>query len=100
MKYLKGCALLSIVKELYRLGGDEFSILLNKNDNVDVHVFINELFEIISESLLISDVVIHISISTGYSVYPVDGLILEDLIRMADKRMYQAKFQYKNRNKV
>lgn len=85
---------------IYRLGGDEFSILLNKNDNVDVHVFINELFEIISESLLISDVVINISISTGYSVYPVDGLILEDLIRIADKRMYQAKFQYKNRNKV
>ncbi|WP_235691277.1 sensor domain-containing diguanylate cyclase [Aliivibrio fischeri] len=85
---------------IYRLGGDEFSILLNKNENVDVHVFINELFEMISESLSISDVVINIGISTGYSVYPVDGLILEDLIRIADKRMYQAKFQYKNRNKA
>ncbi|WP_236734317.1 GGDEF domain-containing protein [Aliivibrio fischeri] len=85
---------------VYRLGGDEFSILLNKNESVDVDVFINNLFEIISESLSLSDVVINIGISTGYSVYPVDGLILEDLIRIADKRMYQAKFQYKNRNKV
>ncbi|WP_243186873.1 GGDEF domain-containing protein [Clostridium muellerianum] len=70
-----------------RIGGDEFIILLS-------YVDIQELQQIISKiKCLISKLVPekNTGISCGYSLFPDDGVTLEELIKVADEKMYEDK---------
>ncbi|MDD9165990.1 diguanylate cyclase [Aliivibrio sp. S4MY2] len=77
---------------VFRLGGDEFSIILRDTLDLDLDIFKNDIINSISEPITIDDVSLNIGISIGYSLYPNDGLDKENLIRVADKRMYKIKF--------
>ena len=77
---------------VFRLGGDEFSIILMDTLDLDLDIFKNDIINSISEPITIDDVSLNIGISIGYSLYPNDGLDKENLIRVADKRMYKIKF--------
>lgn len=67
-----------------RIGGDEFVMLLESKDIYETEQIIsaikNRVFKI---SLKKST-----SISLGYSIFPEEGRTLEDLVKVADKRMY------------
>lgn len=76
----------------YRVGGDEFLILMphvNPTDDFDAikKRFIEALtFELKDQNLELS-----ISASIGCALYPDDGMTFDALFQMADKRMYQEK---------
>lgn len=75
-----------------RLGGDEFIILLrNQSQETEIIKYIIKTRNEISNMKSINDKPIDIGASIGFSIYPKDGLYLEDLVRQADKMMYQEK---------
>jgi diguanylate cyclase (GGDEF)-like protein len=85
----------SICKEndnISRLGGDEFTVILqNINDVDEVSSISNRVCNTIAQPIKIGDAIIKISASIGISVYPVDGKNPEQLLHDADKRMYEVK---------
>ncbi|QLY80664.1 GGDEF domain-containing protein [Clostridium intestinale] len=70
-----------------RIGGDEFVILLSYT-TLDV---LNDMIKSIKKR--VSDIYSNenLGISVGYSTFPRDGKYLTDLIKVADKNMYEDK---------
>ncbi|MDF0606578.1 EAL domain-containing protein [Neisseriaceae bacterium TC5R-5] len=80
-----------------RLGGDEFTILL-ENQKVD-HAVIDiaqKVVQACSQPFQFNQQQMNISCSVGISMYPRDGQDAEMLVRNADTAMYQAKANGKN----
>ncbi|TNF65568.1 MAG: GGDEF domain-containing protein [Gammaproteobacteria bacterium] len=79
-----------------RLGGDEFVVLAphaTKNDAISI---IEKLYKaVISMPIKYEQQAIEYSASFGYSVYPADGEDVDQLLKVADQRMYQAKKEKK-----
>ncbi len=75
-----------------RLGGDEFVVLLENITNAFKVVEIaTNLCTSMAEPLLYADQYLHIGMSVGVSLYPQDGTTLDELIKSADRAMYEAK---------
>ncbi|MCU0104913.1 sensor domain-containing diguanylate cyclase [Acholeplasma vituli] len=75
-----------------RLGGDEFIILIkNLSSETELIKFIIKARNDITNINNIEGKPIDIGASIGFSVYPKDGVYLEDLVRTADKMMYNEK---------
>ena len=75
-----------------RLGGDEFIILLkNQGQETEIIKYMIKARNEITNLKTIEDKPIDIGASIGFSMYPKDGLYLEDLVRQADKMMYKEK---------
>jgi diguanylate cyclase (GGDEF)-like protein len=74
---------------LARWGGDEFLIIMQNND----HMFSVAILEHVQAGLEHSPIQfgMPLSVSIGTSVYPDNGGNLNDLIKYADKRMYERK---------
>ena len=76
-----------------RLGGDEFAILLTDlTDEERAKTLLERLLSIIEMPFhLGSEVTVSVSASIGFTVYPLDYVDGEVLLRHADLAMYQAK---------
>ncbi len=75
-----------------RLGGDEFIILIkNYSSETDLIKYIIKTRNEITNIHLIDDKPVDIGASIGFSIYPKDGVYLEDLVRTSDKMMYSEK---------
>lgn len=76
-----------------RLGGDEFVIFCDPVQNVaDVPEILRKILLRVSEEPLLPEKGFgEIGISTGWAIYPEDAKTAEDLLRIADQRMYEAK---------
>lgn len=84
-----------------RLGGDEFVVILDCIKNVDdAPVVANKLIEAISQPISYNNNIIHIGASIGVAIYPLHSSKPEDIIKLADLTMYQAKQSGKNKFKV
>ena len=76
----------------YRIGGDEFILLLPHTKVQNCLIVIEKL-----QSLFITTPIKHkenefiISTSYGIAQYDIDGISVEDLLEKADKRMYEYK---------
>lgn len=81
-----------------RFGGDEFVIYLNEMDNFQsAQEIIDRLHLCIEKTINIPDAdLINVGASFGIALCPYDGLDLDSLIRTADKRMYEKKFNKKS----
>src|SRR5258708_1053130 len=81
-----------------RLGGDEFTVILNGITNAaDGAPTIDErLIPLVREPHEISGVTLQVSCSVGVAMYPDDGLDIEALMQNADAAMYQAKAAGRN----
>ncbi|MGQ7935341.1 EAL domain-containing protein [Paraburkholderia sp. D1E] len=81
-----------------RLGGDEFTVILNGVTNAaDVARTIDErLILLVREPHEISGVTLQVSCSIGVAMYPDDGPDIETLMQNADAAMYQAKAAGRN----
>jgi len=78
--------------KLYRIGGDEFALILDNCVTKQAIVSIAEkLIEAISPAFKVQGHEIYMSASLGSCVYPVDALSKEDLMKNADTAMYYAK---------
>jgi diguanylate cyclase (GGDEF)-like protein len=77
-----------------RWGGDEFIVIMPYSDEANPDLLverINHHLEDVSQKLGMT-----ITISIGQSAYPDNAKNLVDLIRIADKRMYERKFGKKS----
>jgi len=75
-----------------RLGGDEFTILLQDLDHAqDAARVARRVLHILSRPFIMGDREIFVSASIGIAVWPEDGACAEVLLSSADTAMYDAK---------
>ncbi|RLA81164.1 MAG: hypothetical protein DRG78_09650, partial [Epsilonproteobacteria bacterium] len=77
---------------LSRLGGDEFTIIVEDIQNHKELSFIaQKIINSLEKPLEIQNNALYISTSIGISIYPNDGLNTHDMLKYADTAMYKAK---------
>lgn len=87
---LKAC--LRESDHLFRLGGDEFTIILtNLGRDIDVARVTQKILKTIKRPFIFKGHEIFTSTSIGISVFPNDGWNVERLVKSADMAMYAAK---------
>ncbi len=82
--------------KVYRISGDEFTIILPAITYDEVVVFIEGLMRSISHSFTLIDHDVYVTTSIGISLFPDDGNNAETLIKNADIAMYHVKDHGKN----
>jgi diguanylate cyclase (GGDEF)-like protein/PAS domain S-box-containing protein len=84
-----------------RLGGDEFTILLEEINQPEAAARIaTEIIAALSAPWQLSKgIEVRIGVSVGIALYPVHGTSSEELMQQADTAMYQAKNEGRNRFK-
>lgn len=79
---------------IFRMGGDEFAIILENIDDVETAKKVAQrICYLIAEPIHFNNIDIHVSASIGISVYPDDGKDLDTILKNADKNMYVVKQQ-------
>ncbi|WP_420472643.1 PAS domain S-box protein [Noviherbaspirillum sp. ST9] len=82
---------------IFRLGGDEFLVLLPKIENdKNAGDVARHLLHCLDQPYEVSGLVCSISASIGISLFPRDGEDLDTLVNNADSAMYQAKLAGRN----
>jgi diguanylate cyclase len=81
---------------LARIGGDEFVVLAQLNNEEEAKRLAGDLLQVLSPHFLIDDAKVAISGSIGISFYPTDAADPADLFQQADSAMYYAKRSGKN----
>jgi diguanylate cyclase (GGDEF)-like protein len=80
-----------------RLGGDEFTVLIeDARDKKEVVRIVEELQQSLAEAFFKENTQIDFSISIGIAFFPADASNAEQLIQHADAAMYQAKASGRN----
>lgn len=79
-----------------RLGGDEFTILLECTDKNCISNFAKEIIDEIKLPYIIDEKELLITCSIGISIYPDHGNNIETLMKCADVAMYLSKENGKN----
>ncbi len=80
-----------------RMGGDEFTVILAELSQVsDAEKVAQKIIESINRPIECEGTSCHVGISIGISYYPVNATHPDDLIRLADDAMYEAKSSGKN----
>jgi diguanylate cyclase (GGDEF)-like protein len=75
-----------------RIGGDEFGVITeNVRNKGDAMRVMEKLTAAMRDPVFEGNKEIWISASMGAAIYPDNGKILEDLMRLADKALYQVK---------
>ena len=74
-----------------RVGGDEFILFLNTNDELLPEQLAERISNNFNNPITIENCLCDIGISLGISKYPQDGNTRDDLMRIADNRMYLEK---------
>jgi diguanylate cyclase (GGDEF)-like protein/PAS domain S-box-containing protein len=75
-----------------RLGGDEFTIILNSLKKIDgAGTAAQRIIEALAEPFTIEGNVIHTGTSIGIAIFPDDGDSAEQLLKNADLAMYRSK---------
>lgn len=84
---------------LARIGGDEFAVVLEGvQEQDDLENFIARLSSVCDAPLEFSGKNLDIGASIGYALYPSEADNLDQLIELADERMYVAKRERKQKN--
>ena len=82
---------------LSRLGGDEFTIIMEDLDYVeDASILAEKIQKVIDQPIHIDGHTLYISCSIGISLYPQDDMDMNNLIKYADAAMYKAKEEGRN----
>ena len=80
------------VDTVYRLGGDEFSILIeDTNDIHTITTIAKNILQTIAQPLKLKNQEIVLYSSIGIVLYPEDGTSPQELLKNADTAMYHAK---------
>jgi diguanylate cyclase (GGDEF)-like protein/PAS domain S-box-containing protein len=93
--------LVSVIRRsdpIARIGGDEFLILVqNRADESSATIIASRLNKAFRQQFVLDGNEVHITVSIGIALYPVDGEDAETLIKNADIAMYTAKEKGKNK---
>ncbi len=79
------------VDAIFRLGGDEFTAIVNVNNINSVEKLAIDLVESIKQKYIIMEHEINIACSVGISIFPEDSEDGKQLLKYADLAMYRAK---------
>ncbi|MGR9043928.1 MAG: EAL domain-containing protein [Gammaproteobacteria bacterium] len=94
----------SLVREddtVSRLGGDEFSLLLEDLESLEqCQEVLSRIHRALTEPFLIKKESVSIAASSGVTIFPQDNEQPDILLRHADQAMYQAKLEGRNRFKL
>jgi diguanylate cyclase (GGDEF)-like protein len=74
-----------------RYGGDEFVIILPETNKESAFKLAERILERLNKSTIIKDTSLELSVSIGVASYPEDAITPEELIKSADKALYNAK---------
>ncbi len=75
-----------------RLGGDEFACVVERiGERSELHAIIEKITHALIRPVVYKESVLPVSASVGSALFPEDALDDEDLLRVADEAMYQAK---------
>jgi len=84
------------IKDVFRIGGDEFIILLNYSNKNQISLFINNILTYLSNNKVhLPNNSFHIGISVGVSIN-TNNKTKEDILLEADLAMYDVKNKSKN----
>lgn len=83
-----------------RYGGEEITIILPHTSNPNAYILANKLCKLVGEHKFVvsKELTVNVTISLGVSSYPDSAKTVPELIEIADKIMYNAK--QNGRNKV
>ncbi len=86
---------------IFRLGGDEFTVLLrNLKQDIDAGMVAEKLIKEISRPYQINEhSITYVTLSIGIGLFPKDGNERETIVSNADMAMYEAKRNSKNNYK-
>lgn len=91
---------LSIDYDLFRIGGDEFAIII-PGDSPKVMTGVSQTIKnLLQETIVIGKYSFHVEASLGFARYPQDAQTASDLVKSADIAMYHAKNEVSNVNHV
>ncbi len=77
---------------VFRLGGDEFTVILKTPEEISAESVVRRILENLAEPYPFGDIrVDFVSASIGIAVFPRDGLTAGELMKNADRAMYEAK---------
>src|SRR5262249_32957913 len=84
----------------FRVGGDEFSLLLPQTDAPQAFALSKRIGSIFSEVLQTLQILIPVGLDHGIATFPTDGDSVEQLIQIADNRLYQLKHSNRGNSSV
>lgn len=82
---------------IFRIGGDEFAVILNFSDEKDIEIVANKIIENINKPIKIKNHNLYVGCSIGITKFPQDAKDLQGLLKYSDTAMYKAKENGKNR---
>jgi diguanylate cyclase (GGDEF)-like protein len=84
----------------YRVGGDEFAVLVTNEHHEytedEIKAIAKKLLSIVNEPFIINNETYTVSLNIGIAQYPKDGLSAEDLFKNSDLAVYDSKMHGKN----
>ena len=84
---------------VFRIGGDEFAIIIKNNREKDFYMKLLEKIHIVVEQpFYITNCYLIPRISGGYSIYPDEYKNSDEMIKKADKMMYKNKLKREKEN--
>ncbi len=81
----------------YRMGGDEFVIIISQREYQMLDYILNEISEIFSKPWFLKGADYYCTMSMGIVRFPTNGDNVQELIQKADIALYEAKRRGKNR---
>ncbi|MDX1295633.1 MAG: EAL domain-containing protein [Sulfurimonadaceae bacterium] len=82
---------------LARIGGDEFTLIIEGlHDSDSVIDIIRKLLESMEAPIEVDGQQLYMTLSIGVTIFPHDGVSVEQLLKNADAAMYKAKDEGKN----
>jgi diguanylate cyclase (GGDEF)-like protein len=90
--------LLRATDTLSRFGGDEFAVIqTGLRSSQDADALARRILDAVTRPFEINGTPVSVGVSIGISLAPDNGLAREDLMRLADTALYQAKSEGRNR---
>jgi diguanylate cyclase (GGDEF)-like protein len=74
-----------------RLGGDEFAVIAASSDLVATRGLADRIRQSLVDPITLDGMIFDIEASIGIAMYPEQGWLADDLLRLADVAMYDAK---------
>ena len=75
----------------FRIGGDEFALLLPQTDSVQALALSRRVQTVFAELLQPLQLAVTVGMDHGIAIFPQDGEQADQLIRIADERLYRLK---------
>jgi diguanylate cyclase (GGDEF)-like protein len=81
----------------FRIGGDEFALILPQTDAPQALALSRRVETVFADTLKSLQLNVSVGMDHGVSNYPQDGDNADDLVRIADERLYQRKHAHRAR---